>query len=40
MARIQGRKLLPPQKSYSKKSKNEREYNFVQESIFDVDSKA
>jgi len=33
-------KLLPPQKSYRKKSKNEREHNFVQESIFDVDSQA
>ena len=33
-------KLLPPQKSYSRKSENKQESNFVQESLFDVDSKA
>jgi site-specific DNA-methyltransferase (adenine-specific) len=35
-----GEKLLPPQKSYSRKSKNGQESNFVQESLFDVDSQA
>jgi site-specific DNA-methyltransferase (adenine-specific) len=35
-----GEKLLPPQKSYSRKSENKQESNFVQESLFDVDSKA